>query len=101
MLDGIVLAGGPTNFADLKHVYLARPNPGGGCDQVFRIDYKSITQCGDTRTNYQLLPGDRIYVAPTGGYKTLVAFDNYLTPIERVTNLFALFRFATESRNNN
>jgi protein involved in polysaccharide export with SLBB domain len=95
VLDGIVLAGGLTNFADRNRIYLARPAPGGGCDQVFHIDYKSIVECGDTRTNYQLLPGDRIFVSPTKGYKATIAMDNYFTPVERITNLFALFRFAT------
>jgi polysaccharide export outer membrane protein len=101
VLDGIVLAGGITNFADKNRIFLARPNPGGGCDQVFHIDYRAITECGDTRTNYQLLPGDRVVVMPTRGYATTVWMDNYLTPVERVTNLFALFRFATQSNNNN
>jgi len=100
VLDGIVLAGGVTNFADKNRIFLARPNPGGGCDQVFHIDYHAVTECGDTRTNYQLLPGDRIVVMPTKGYATTVWMDNYITPVERITNLFALFRFAVSSNNN-
>lgn len=101
VLDGITLAGGLTNFADKNRIFLARPNPGGGCDQVFHIDYRAVTECGDTRTNYQLLPGDRVIVMPTKGYATTVWMDNYITPVERVTNLFALFRFAVSSNNNN
>jgi polysaccharide biosynthesis/export protein len=101
VLDGITLAGGLTNFADKNRIFLSRPNPGGGCDQVFHIDYRALTECADTRTNYQLLPGDRVIVMPTRGYATTVWMDNYLTPVERVTNLFALFRFATQSNNQN
>jgi polysaccharide export outer membrane protein len=88
-----------TNFADKNRIFLARPNPGGGCDQVFHIDYRAITECGDTRTNYQLVPGDRVVVMPTKGFQATVWMDNYLTPVERITNLFALFRFASSSRN--
>jgi polysaccharide biosynthesis/export protein len=99
VLDGITLAGGLTNFADKNRIFLARPNPGGGCDQVFHVDYRAVTECGDTRTNYQLLPGDRVIVMPTSGYAATVWMDNYLTPVERVTNLFALFRFAVSSNN--
>jgi polysaccharide export outer membrane protein len=101
VLDGILQAGGLTNYADVNKVYLSRPNPGGGCDQVFHVDWLAIIKCGDTRTNYQLLPGDRIYVSPTAGFSASIMLDNYLSPVERVTNLFALFRFAASSNNNN
>jgi hypothetical protein len=44
---------------------LVRPGAGGKPDQVLKIDWAGITQHGRTETNYQLLPGDRLYV--TGG----------------------------------
>ncbi len=61
VLDGILEAGLRTNSLPEK-AYLVRPHPTGGPDQIFRIDWFGITQRGDTLTNYQLLPGDRIYV---------------------------------------
>lgn len=48
------------------------------------MDWKNITRCGDTSTNYQVMAGDRIYVMA----QPLVAADTYLArllaPVERV-----------------
>lgn len=98
-LDAILLAGGLTNFADKSKIHVARPNPGGGCDQILWVDWKAIAFAGDTRTNYQLLPGDRVVVPGTKGFGTSVMFDNYLSPVERIASLFSLLRFTLESGN--
>ncbi|MDG3003005.1 polysaccharide biosynthesis/export family protein [Paludisphaera mucosa] len=63
-LDAIVQAGLKSNSLPEK-AYLVRPHPAGGCDQVLRIDYEAIKERGDTITNYQIFPGDRIVVPGT------------------------------------
>ncbi|MFO0945203.1 MAG: polysaccharide biosynthesis/export family protein [Planctomycetota bacterium] len=93
VLDAITLAGGLTNFAKVKDIHVARPNPGGGCDQILHVDYHAITEFGDTRTNFQLLPGDRVMIPRTQGYGVSVFFDNFLSPIERLASLASLIRF--------
>ena len=60
VLDGILRAGLRTNSLPEK-AYLARPHPAGGPDQLLRIDWERV-KMGDTYTNYQILPGDRIIV---------------------------------------
>jgi polysaccharide export outer membrane protein len=73
VLDAILRAGLKSNSLPEKS-YLVRPHPTGGPDQVFSIDWAGITQRGDTLTNYQVLPGDRIYVPggrPPGLVQTL------------------------------
>ncbi len=62
VLDGILTAGGLTRQADLKTIILSRPTPADGCRVVLPICYNQIVQLGDTSTNYQLQPGDRIYI---------------------------------------
>jgi polysaccharide export outer membrane protein len=72
VLDGILRAGLRSNSLPEK-AYLARPHPAGGPDQVLRIDWERI-KMGDTFTNYQLMPGDRIVVPggrPPGLLSTL------------------------------
>lgn len=96
VLDAITLAGGLTNFADISEIHVARPNPGGGCDQILWVDYRAIADCADTRTNYQLLPGDRVVVPGTKGFRTNVFFDNFLTPFERIASLGSLIRFSLD-----
>ena len=70
VLDGIMLAGLKSNSLPQK-AYLVRPHPVGGPDTVLRIDWCGIKDRGDTLTNYQLLPGDRI-VVPGGKAPGLV-----------------------------
>jgi polysaccharide export outer membrane protein len=61
VLDAILLAGLRPNSLPEK-AYLVRPHPAGGPDQVLRIDWFGIKDRGDTLTNYQVFPGDRIIV---------------------------------------
>lgn len=63
VLDGILAAGGLTDKASLCNIVLSRPSQPGGCRTVMPICYRHITQLGDTSTNFQLMPGDRIVVA--------------------------------------
>ncbi len=63
VLDAIVAAGGLTSQADQCRIILARPTPPPSCRVALPICYREITQLGDTTTNYQLQPGDRIFVA--------------------------------------
>lgn len=61
VLDGILQAGLRSNSLPEK-AYLVRPHPAGGPDTVLKIDWVGIKDRGDTLTNYQLFPGDRIVV---------------------------------------
>ena len=63
VLDGLLAAGGLTDRASRRNIILSRPTPPDGCRIVLPICYSEIVQIGDTSTNYQLAPGDRIYVA--------------------------------------
>jgi len=63
VLDGILQAGGLTDRAAPCKILLARPTTPRSCRITLPICYRQITQLGDTSTNYQLQPGDRIFVA--------------------------------------
>jgi polysaccharide export outer membrane protein len=63
VLDGILAAGGISSRASPCNIVLSRPTQPHGCRVVLPICYRHIAQIGDTSTNYQLMPGDRIYVA--------------------------------------
>ena len=64
VLDAILLAGLRSNSLPDK-AYLARPHPAGAPDQILKIDWFGIRDRGDTLTNYQIQPGDRIIVPGT------------------------------------
>ena len=74
VLDGIMEAGGLTPKASACDLLLARPTTPCSCRVVLPICYRAITQLGDTSTNYQLRPGDRIFVARQSCKEELFAY---------------------------
>lgn len=76
-LDAISQINGLTSVSS-KKIWIARPgmNWQGG-DQILPVNWLAITQRADPQTNYQILPGDRVYVAED----KLVAFDNGLAKV--------------------
>jgi len=91
VLDALGLINGLPPIASKDRVWLARPSPANsGCDQVLPIDLRGITECAATATNYQLLPGDRVYVQAD----PLIAADHtlakVLAPVERVLGITLL-----------
>ncbi|MFK8112229.1 MAG: polysaccharide biosynthesis/export family protein [Rubripirellula sp.] len=63
VLDGILAAGGLTSAAAPCKILLARPTESCSCRVTLPVCYREITQLGDTATNYQLQPGDRVFVS--------------------------------------
>ena len=85
VLDAIGKIGGLPNVASKRRIWVARPAPAGhGPDQTLAVNWEAITQGANTTTNYQMLPGDRLYVMaePMVTADTLLA--RMLSPIERL-----------------
>jgi polysaccharide biosynthesis/export protein len=90
VLDAIAQINGLTSISSTK-IWIARPGrTPDGQDQILPVDWIGLSQRGDPITNYQLLPGDRLYVAED----KLVTTDNFLakliSPIERVFGITLL-----------
>ena len=62
VLDAIIEAGGMTSKANRHEVIVSRPSSCSDCKVVMKICYDQIVQLGDASTNYQLMPGDRVFV---------------------------------------
>src|SRR5262249_26371144 len=62
VLDAIISAGGLTSNAQRKGIILVRPTVPESCREVLPVAYNAIVQLGDTKTNYQIKAGDRVYV---------------------------------------
>lgn len=71
VLDAIITAGGLTDRASRNNIIVSRPSRPDQCRTVLPVCYKQIVQLGDTTTNYQILPGDRIYVPSRTFLETL------------------------------
>ena len=84
VLDALAQVNGLSRLSS-KHLWIARPTPGDACcDQILPIDWTEITKGAATATNYQLLPGDRLFIAEN----KIIALDTFLdqvsAPIERL-----------------
>jgi protein involved in polysaccharide export with SLBB domain len=62
VLDALMQAGGLTDKASRDNIILTRPSKPNCPRMVLPVCWKQIVQVGDTKTNYQIAPGDRIYV---------------------------------------
>lgn len=73
-----------------KKIWIARPTYEPGRIQMLPVSWEAITAQGLHGTNYQILPGDRIFVAED----KMVAFDTSLAkltaPLERVMGFVLL-----------
>ena len=84
VLDAISQNQGLTPFSS-KQIWIARPAPDKlGYDQILQVDWDAIVQSGNTATNYQILPGDRVFVAENKHLALNTFVTQLLDPIERV-----------------
>jgi protein involved in polysaccharide export with SLBB domain len=72
VLDGIIAAGGLTQRASLQDIILSRPTKPNECRVVLPVCYRGIVELADTTTNYQLAPGDRIFVPSKAAWEDLL-----------------------------
>jgi polysaccharide export outer membrane protein len=96
VLDAISNINGLTQVSS-KKIWVARPAPDGEGCQVLPVDWQAVTAYGGAGTNFQLMPGDRVFVAEDG----LVALDTHLAklfaPLERAMG-FTLLSAGTATR---
>ena len=62
VLDAILEAGGLNTNANHHQIIVTRPSDCNSCRTVMQVCYDQVVQLGDTSTNYQLQPGDRVFV---------------------------------------
>jgi polysaccharide export outer membrane protein len=63
ILDAVAAIPGLAATADRRTIRVVRRGAAGAANQVLPVDWAAILQRGDTRTNYVILPDDRIYVS--------------------------------------
>ena len=72
-------------------VWVARPAPGGaGCQQILPVDYHAIARGGSAATNYQIMPGDRVFIASDNLIAANTFISKVTAPIERLLGIASL-----------
>lgn len=90
VLDAIAAIGGLSQLSSTK-IFIARPAPAGtGCEQILPVNYEEITRGAVTATNYQLLPGDRLYIEEDKMRKLDGVISRFTQPAERVFGFVSL-----------
>ena len=84
VLDAISQINGLPQVASKKLIWVARATPNSHQPNILPVDWCGIAQRGEAATNYQVFPGDRIYV----NSDRWIARDSWLAkrlaPIERL-----------------
>jgi polysaccharide export outer membrane protein len=101
VLDAVSLVGGLSAVSSRK-IWVARPAPTEcGEDQILPVDWCGITRRGQVKTNYQLMPFDRVYILS----QPLTKFDNYmarvLSPVQRALGVALLYGSVQNQFRNN
>jgi protein involved in polysaccharide export with SLBB domain len=84
VLDAISQINGLSQLSS-KNIWIARPAPSGsGCDVILPVNWTEITAGAATATNYQVLPGDRIFIAENKLIAVDGALSRLIAPFERI-----------------
>jgi polysaccharide export outer membrane protein len=91
VLDAMSQIAGLPITASRHRIWIARPAPAdASCFQVLPVDWQAVTRGGATATNYQVLPGDRIFIDADPLLAADTALARIFAPIERVFGLTLL-----------
>lgn len=89
VLDAVSQVSGLTAVSDAHQIWVSRPGP-DGCSSVLPVDWHALTKRADVRTNYQLLPGDRVFVQSMPLVRVDTAMARVFAPIERIFGITLL-----------
>ena len=91
VLDALASVGGLQPVASKRNIWIARrtPHPGQP-EQILPVDWVGITQHGIVTTNYQIMPGDRVYVKAQRIVTIDTTLARVISPIERILGVTLL-----------
>jgi polysaccharide export outer membrane protein len=84
-VDALAQANGETRLASLNSARLVR----GGSEhpQVFPLRFADITRNADASTNFELRPGDVVYVPPSTSARIGYAISLFFFPLQQIIGL--------------
>lgn len=98
VLDALAEIGGMPVNGSKTNIWIARPIPGEpNAAEILPIDWVAITKYGSSATNYQILPGDRIYLKADVLVTQNNVFDRLISPFQQVLSTIILFNITTRS----
>jgi polysaccharide export outer membrane protein len=77
VLDALAKVNGLPPVSDKRKVWVARATRAGQPPKILPVDWIGVAKCGSSETNYQLFPGDRVYVDSC----SLIKADSFLAKL--------------------
>lgn len=85
VLDALSQVNGLPQVVSKHHIWISRPASNGcGCDQILPVNWDQITRAANTSSNYQLFPGDRIFIDSDKFYAADSMITKIVAPFERI-----------------
>jgi polysaccharide export outer membrane protein len=84
-IDALASAAGETRFSALNSSRLVRVSP--EASQIFPVRLRDIRESGDASTNYELRPGDVIFVPPSTPARIGYAISMVFLPLQAILGL--------------
>jgi len=90
VLDALTQVRGLSQFSS-KKIWIARPAPYEfQCEQILPVDYEAVTRGASVATNYQIMPGDRLFIAEDHNTALASFLGKVISPFERVAGFAGL-----------
>jgi polysaccharide export outer membrane protein len=90
VMDAVAQVNGLTAVSSQDRIWVSRPAPDGGCHQILPVDWRAVVERADPGTNYQILPGDRVFVASYPLTKLDIFMARMIAPVERAFGIILL-----------
>lgn len=96
VLDAIAQIHGMERVSS-KRIWIARPTDDPQVCQVLPVEWNALTAQGAAGTNYQILPGDRVFIAEDKMIAFDIALAKITAPLERIMG-FSILGVGTVTR---
>ncbi len=83
VLDALAKVNGLPAVASKKKIWVARATRAGQPPKILPVDWLAVAKCGSSATNYQIFPGDRVYVDSDCWIKADTWLSKRLSPLLR------------------
>ncbi len=101
VLDAIGQVGGLSQLSSGKKIRIVRPSASDPKKAaILQVDWDGISRRGETATNYQILPRDRVYIGDDATMAATNLLSKKTAPIERAMGVISLTTSVVQSIQN-
>jgi polysaccharide biosynthesis/export protein len=90
VLNAMAKINGLPAVSSKYRIWVARVNGPGHAETILPVDWVGITERGAAASNWQIMPGDRIFVHSDPWIRASTAIAKVLAPFERIMGVVLL-----------